>query len=412
MSKLPARHGMTWTDEDYFTLLDMLGTKGTTLSELCAVLERTEASVLPKMSRFGFGVDEDGNVVSTGPITLAAQGTYAAVLERWHKKKPKKTFFAEGGDEVSGPMSAEFPKMGSLRDMDFRNTEQRVVASLFNKAKLQQLFDMPRFKTRVLRFPVTDFTAQELQLAGNYRDQFIKDHLGEPYAMTLHKSRGIDLSDLSDALNNGLLHSPQLQLPEQLQRHARISNTSQPSRRYDMRQPPGEALLDGFFFNATDDTSKEPSMNFDINFNFKVTTTTTYTLNARSVLCKSDGELLDDIAKIEATIKQLQTVETVSAKTQEHISKLRKTAQQLAYVLDNRDELSKTSTVYRDTVLNDTQINGTAADAAKIASLEQHVKVLQAAREQEAQQVLSLQVALQQIERAYSELQASLPKAG
>lgn len=388
MFKTPARHGMTWTDEDYFTLLNLLHAKGTTLRQLCAVLERTEASVLPKMSRFGFGVDEDGKVVSTGPIALAAQGTYAAVLERWQQKKAEKAAFVKGGDEVSGPMSAKFPEMDSLRDMDFDNAEQRVLAALANKARLQQVLDMPRFKTRVLRFPAVNFTAQELRLAGNYRDQFIKDHLGEPYAMTLHKSRGIDLSDLSDALNNGLLHSPQLQLP------------------------PFKTLDEGFFFNTTDDTSKEPSMNFDINFNFKVTTTTTYTLNSRSVLCKSDGELLDDIAKIEATIKQLQTVETVSAKTQEHISKLRKTAQQLAYVLDNRDELSKTSTQYRDTVLNDAQVNGTAADAAKIASLEQHVKVLQAAREQEAQQVLSLQTTLQQLQRAYNDLQASLPKAG
>lgn len=400
MYKTPARHGMTWTDEDYFTLLNLLHAKGTTLRQLCAVLERTEASVLPKMSRFGFGVDEDGNVVSTGPIALAAQGTYAAVLERWQQKKAEKTTLVKGGDEVSGPMSAKFPEIGSLRDMDFDNAEQRVVAALSNKARLQQVLNRSLFadeslraavKNSVLRFPVTDFTAQELRLASNYRDKFIKDHLGEPYVMTVHKSRGSGI-DLSDALNNALLRHQQ--------------------QRRDLRLPPGEALLDGFFFNATDSTSKEPSMNFDINFNFKVTTTTTYTLNSRSVLCKSDGELLDDIAKIEATIKQLQAVETVSAKTQEHTAKLRNVAQQLAYVLDNREALSKTSTVWRDTVLDDTQINGTAADAAKIASLEQHVKVLQAAREQEAQKVLSLQVALQQAEQAYSDLQASLPKAG
>ena len=326
MYKTPARHGMTWTDEDYFTLLNLLHAKGTTLRQLCEVLERTRDSVLPKMSRFGFGVDDNGNVVSTGPSTLAAQGTYETILERWQKKKAEKTTLVKGGDEVSGPMSAKFPEMGSLRDMDFDNAEQRVVAALFNKARLQQVLNRPLFadeslraavKNSVLRFPVANFTAQELRLASNYRDKFIKDHLGEPYVMTVHKSRGSGI-DLSDALNNALLRHQQ--------------------QRRDLRLPPGEALLDGFFFNATDNTSKEPSMNFDINFNFKVTTTTTYTLNSRSVLCKSDGELLDDlIRKEEAKIEELGKIKAKPKKLVAEIERRQNGIKQLVELLDSRE---------------------------------------------------------------------------
>lgn len=353
----PARHGLPWTTADYWDLLNCLHADQT-LQQCCEKLHRSEAGVAPKARCFGWEFYLD-NLESRDPESKprcvgAVRPHFYATYKTWEEDRVKSRAKAEAAINTGKPITADEWKKQWLATpstvkhfedeyLNMRIAEEQFNGKLFRSAT-NRLSDMPLL-TFMLSTP-RDATEK-------YQRQGMKSLMFQE----LYGSQPSSKDDIGDAL-----------------RYLYTAGT---------RSDKVEATI-----NPT--TTKETTMKSNITpESFKVTTRVTYVYNGQDLIFCDDVKVYSFIKEVEDQIKELQAIETSSAKKAEQISGLRVVAQQLASFLDNRqalhDAASKTSSTIPSL---------TAADSQELSNLRAELLRTQLELGQTQRQLQELRYAL------------------